>query len=90
MCELACSVTCSSHGTCRLIQRVLTAEYCDELQRLQMYTKCGVSLTGMGVSRRIVLTLTGTIITYELVLLSYRFIVRTMAPDLIAISTVES
>uniref|UniRef100_A0A1S4K3J8 Gustatory receptor n=2 Tax=Culex quinquefasciatus TaxID=7176 RepID=A0A1S4K3J8_CULQU len=65
----------TSHGMCRLIQLVPTAEYCDELQRLQMYTKCGASLNGMGVfsvSRRIVLTLTGTIITYELVLLSYR------------------
>ncbi|KAL9700353.1 hypothetical protein quinque_003794 [Culex quinquefasciatus] len=49
----------ASHATYRLILRVPNEEYCDELQRLQMYSKCGASLNGMGVffvSRRILLT----------------------------------
>ncbi|XP_062699106.1 gustatory receptor for sugar taste 64f-like [Aedes albopictus] len=65
----------ASHQPCRLILRVPNDEYCDELQRVQMYSRRGVSLTGMGVflvSRRIFLTIAGTIITYELVLLSFR------------------
>ncbi|EAT48938.1 AAEL000012-PA, partial [Aedes aegypti] len=65
----------ASHQPCRLILRVPNHEYCDELQRVQMYSRRGVSLTGMGVflvSRRIFLTIAGTIITYELVLLSFR------------------
>ncbi|XP_062557004.1 uncharacterized protein LOC134221845 [Armigeres subalbatus] len=65
----------ASHQPCRLILHVPNHEYCDELQRVQMYSRRGVSLTGMGVflvSRRIFLTIAGTIITYELVLISFR------------------
>ncbi|XP_055543533.1 uncharacterized protein LOC129729077 [Wyeomyia smithii] len=65
----------ASHQPCKLALRVPNEEYCNELERVQMYSKRGVSLTGMGVflvSRKILLTITGTIITYELVLLAYR------------------
>ncbi|XP_058817465.1 uncharacterized protein LOC131680771 [Topomyia yanbarensis] len=65
----------ASHLPCRLILHVPNEEYCEELQRVEMYSKRGVSLTGMGVflvSRKILLTIAGTIMTYELVLLAYR------------------
>ncbi|XP_053691092.1 uncharacterized protein LOC128739622 [Sabethes cyaneus] len=65
----------ASHQPFMLIRLVPNEEYCDELERVQMYSKRGTSLTGMGVfmvSRKILLTIAGTIITYELVLLAYR------------------
>ncbi|XP_055635570.1 gustatory receptor for sugar taste 61a-like [Toxorhynchites rutilus septentrionalis] len=65
----------ASHEPCKLILRVPNEEYGEELQRVQMYAKRGVSLNGMGVflvSRRILLTIASTIATYELVILAYR------------------
>ncbi|XP_055605229.1 gustatory receptor for sugar taste 64f-like [Uranotaenia lowii] len=65
----------ASYGPCSLLMRVPSEQYGEELQRVEMYAKRGASLTGLGtfhVSRKIFLTVAGTILTYELVVLSYR------------------
>ncbi|XP_058448775.1 gustatory receptor for sugar taste 64a-like [Malaya genurostris] len=63
-----------SQQPCLLILQLPNEEYCEEAQRMQIYSKRGANLTGIGlfvVSRDILLTIAGTTVTYELVLLTY-------------------
>ncbi|XP_055605230.1 gustatory receptor for sugar taste 61a-like [Uranotaenia lowii] len=59
----------------QLIEKVSSDDFCEELRRIQMYSKKGVGFSGLGlfrVTRQILLSVAGTIVTYELVMAMYR------------------
>ncbi|XP_055605231.1 gustatory receptor for sugar taste 64f-like [Uranotaenia lowii] len=65
----------SSRDPCKLLLKVPSEKFNEEVSRIQMYAKRGVGFTGLGlfvVSRRILATIAGSILTYELVMITYR------------------
>ncbi|XP_050079395.1 gustatory receptor for sugar taste 64a-like [Anopheles maculipalpis] len=63
-----------STRTNKLVQKVRSENYNDEVEILRICSGAGVSISGMGffnISRKIFLTMAGSILTYELVLIRF-------------------
>uniref|UniRef100_A0A182WQQ8 Gustatory receptor n=1 Tax=Anopheles minimus TaxID=112268 RepID=A0A182WQQ8_9DIPT len=70
----AADVDEKSTRTHKLVQKIRTEHYNDELEILRICSGTGVSISGMGffnITRKIFLTMAGSILTYELVLLRF-------------------
>uniref|UniRef100_A0A182S567 Gustatory receptor n=1 Tax=Anopheles funestus TaxID=62324 RepID=A0A182S567_ANOFN len=70
----AAEVDEKSKRTHKLVQKIRIEHYNDELEILRICSGAGVSISGMGffnITRKIFLTMAGSILTYELVLLRF-------------------
>uniref|UniRef100_A0A182YKC8 Gustatory receptor n=1 Tax=Anopheles stephensi TaxID=30069 RepID=A0A182YKC8_ANOST len=70
----AADVDEKSTRTNKLVQKIHSEHYNDELEILRICSGAGVSISGMGffnISRKIFLTMAGSILTYELVLIRF-------------------
>uniref|UniRef100_A0A182NZ76 Gustatory receptor n=1 Tax=Anopheles dirus TaxID=7168 RepID=A0A182NZ76_9DIPT len=74
-----------STRTHKLVQQIRTEQYNDELEILRICSATEVSISGMGffnITRKIFLTMAGSILTYELVLLRFHRSSRGVGEDL--------
>ncbi|EAA02857.3 AGAP012713-PA [Anopheles gambiae str. PEST] len=81
----AADVDENSVRTHKLVQKIRSEHYNDELEILRICSSGGVSISGMGfftITRRIFLTMAGSILTYELVLMRFHRSSKGVGEDL--------